>query len=424
MRRLMCATAAGVALAGVVVAAAGGGAGPVEVSSTGALKRALRRAKPGQRILLAGGMYKGGLWVGKVRGKAGAMIEVAAKDPANPPVFRGGTMGFEMADCSYVRLRGLVAEQAEMNNLQFWRSHHIVIQDCISRNVKGRGNCDGIKLTAVTDFLIYNCTVTKWGGEGSGIDMVGCGRGLIARSRFSYPGLKGQTANAVQPKCGAFNIGVYRCRFDDASLRAVQFGGGIGAGRINRYDYTGKLKQTGYSGIDQVAMGNVIVSGGAAVTYASAARCAFEYNTVVNPTRYVMRILFEGGAEPTADSTFARNLIVYGKLISVANVGPRTKPKSFTFADNYWFKRLEPGKSIPKLPAAEKSPAGGKDPKLDKAHKPAADGPAAKYGAHAPGMQKAWAKHTGKFKWAWEQARRIEKAAGRKGEATTRPSGR
>lgn len=410
---------AGVALAAVAAAAWGAAPDPVEVGSTEALKAALMRARPGQRIVLAGGVYKGGLWVGEVRGKPGAMIEVAAKNPADPPIFRGGRMGFEMADCAYVRLRGLVTEQAELNNLQFWRSDHIVIQDCVSRSIKGKGNCDGIKLTAVTDFLVYNCTVTKWGAEGSGIDMVGCGRGLIAKSKFSYPKLTGQTANAVQPKCGAHDIGVYRCRFDDASLRAVQFGGGIGEGRVNRYDYTGKLKETGYSGIDQVAMGNVIVSGGAGVTYASVARCAFEYNTIVNPTRYVLRILFEGGAEPTAEGSFARNLIVHGKLISVANVGPRTKPKSFTFAENYWFNRLAPGKSIPKLPAEEKSPAGGKDPKLDKAHKPAPDSPAKGYGAHAPGLEKAWAKHTGKFKWAWQQARQIEKAA-----AATRPAGR
>lgn len=386
-------------------------AGQVEVASTEALKQALGKAAPGTRIVLAGGKYKGGLWAGKVRGAPGAPVVVAAKDPNDPPIFQGGRMGFEMAESSYVVLDGLVAERAELNNIQFWNSDHIIIRNCTSRNIKGKGNCDGVKLTAVSDFLLYNCTVTHWGAEGSAVDMVGCARGLLMNCGFSYPGVKGHTANTVQPKCGAFNIGVYKCAFVDSSFRAVQFGGGIGPGRINRYDHFGKLKETGYSGIDQVAMGNVISGGAAAVAYCSVAKCAFEYNTIVNPSKYVMRILFEGGEKPTADNTFTHNLIVHGKLESVVNTGPKTRPETFTFAENYWYNILDPARSIPALPAEEESPAGGADPKLDKTFRPAAKGPASNYGAHAPGLAKAWARHTGKFKWAWQQAGRLDALA-------------
>ncbi len=394
---------------GLLLTAATLSARTIGVASTEALKKALAAAAPGTRILLAGGKYKGGLWAGDVHGKPGAPIEIAAKDRNDPPIFQGGRMGFEMARCSYVVLDRLVAERAELNNIQFWNSHHIVIRNCISRDIAGKGNCDGIKLTAVSDFLLDGCFVMKWGAEGSAVDMVGCRRGLITKCTFSYPDVKGQTANTIQPKCGAFNIGVYKCAFEDSSFRAMQFGGGIGPGRINRYDHFGKLKATGYSGVDMVAMGNFIRGGAAAVAYCSAANCAFEYNTIVDPRKYVMRILFEGGEKPTADNTFARNLIVHGKLESVVNVGAKTKPETFRFAENFWFNRLDPAGSIPKLPAAEKSPAGGTDPKLDKDFRPAKAGPAAAYGAHAPGLEKAWAKHTGKFKWAWQQARRLER---------------
>ena len=388
-------------------------AGEVEVNNTEALKQALGKATAGTRIVLAGGRYKGGLWAGKVRGAPGAPIVVAAKDPKNPPVFQGGRMGFEMAQSSYVVLDGLVVEAAELNNIQFWNSHHIIVKNCTSRNIKGKGNCDGIKLTAVGDFLLYNCTVANWGAEGSAVDMVGCARGLIAKCRFSYPNVKGHTSNTIQPKCGAFNIGIYRCSFEDSAFRAVQFGGGIGPGRINRYDHFGKLKETGYSGVDQVAMGNVILGGEAALAYCSAARCAFEYNTILLPRKYVMRILFEGGEKPTADNTFAHNLIVYGKLEGVVNSGPKTRPETFAFAENYWFNRADPAKSIPKLPAAETRPAGGKRPVFDKhVFVQTKDSPAAAYCSHAPGLAKAWAKHTDKFKWAWQQAKRLEEKAG------------
>ncbi|HET6428625.1 MAG TPA: right-handed parallel beta-helix repeat-containing protein [Phycisphaerae bacterium] len=395
------ALAAGIALG----AAAGPSAKAVEAGDTEAVKQALRQAKPGDRIVLPGGVYPGGMFARNVNGQPGKPVVVAAKDPANPPVFRGSDYGFVLESCSHVVLDGLVFEKARVNNLQMFRCRNMVIKDCVSRDIAVQSNCDGIKLTAVRDFLIIGCTVSRWGGEGSAVDMVSCAGGLIMNCRFTYPDLSGQTANTVQPKCGSTGIGVYRCRFDDSSLRAVQFGGGIGPGRENRYDYFGKLKEEGYSGVDMAAMGNVIVGGGAAAVYASSARCAFEYNTIVDPTRYVLRILFEGGDRPTADNRFAGNLIVYGKVIQVANVGGQTKPETFAFADNYWFNRLDPARSVPKLPGPQTAPAGGTDPKLDKDHRPDPKGPAAGYGAHAPGLAEAWKKHTDKFKWAWEASK-------------------
>ena len=62
----------------VLIAPAGFCAEPVEVTNSQALKRALRKATPGTRIALAGGRYKGGLWVGRVHGKPGSPIVVAA----------------------------------------------------------------------------------------------------------------------------------------------------------------------------------------------------------------------------------------------------------------------------------------------------------------------------------------------------------
>jgi len=394
--------------AGIALGATGGlSAKAVEAGDTEAVKQALRQASPGDRIVLPGGVYPGGMYARNVHGQPGKPVVVAAKDPAHPPVFRGADYGFVLESCSHVVLDGLVFEKARINNLQMWSCHNMIIKNCVSRDIAVKSNCDGIKLTAVRDFLIIGTAVSRWGGEGSAIDMVSCAGGLIMNCRFTYPDLTGQTANTVQPKCGSYGIGVYRCRFDDSSLRAVQFGGGIGPGRRNRYDYFGKLKEEGYSGVDMAAMGNVIVSGGAAAAYCSAARCTFEYNTIVNPTRYVLRILFEGGDRPTADNRFAHNLIVHGKLTEVANVGGQTKPETFTFANNYWFNRLDPARSIPKLPGPRTAPAGGADPKLDRDFKPDPKGPAAEYGAHAPGLTKAWAKHTDKFKWAWKASKRF-----------------
>jgi hypothetical protein len=80
---------------------------------------------------------------------------------------------------------------------------------------------------------------------------------------------------------------------------------------------------------------------------------------------------------------------------------------SFSFAHNYWYNCRHPGKSIPRLTARQKDAAGGKDPRLDRDFRPAADSPARDYGAFAPGMEKAWLAQTSRFSWAWQQAQRL-----------------
>jgi len=374
----------------------------VEAKTTGELIEEARRAAPGTRIVLTADTYKGPCKITGMRGKPEALIRIAAKDPARPPVFAGGREAFQLIDCQYVEVSDLVAEKAAVNNVQVGnRSHHVILRNVVSRDIAGRSNCDGMKLPDLTDFLVYNCTVANWGAEGSAVDMVGCARGLFMKCRFRYPRPKGHTANTIQPKGGTFNVGVYKCRFDNANFRAMQFGGRTG----RQYFFRGNYEK-GYECHDTVAMGNVITGGEAAVAFISCTRCTFAYNTIVDPGKFICRVLKEGRGAP-ADNVVRRNLIVHGKLVQHINSSPGTDLKATTFSENYWFNRLEPDRSIPKLPATQQSPAGGTDPKLDKDHKPAEAAKA--YGAHAPEMAKAWAAYTRNFEWAWKHAQRIEK---------------
>ena len=398
------------ALAALAIPAAGlpAGAREVEVRTVESLRAAARAAAPGDRIRVAPGTYAGGCYIESVHGTAAAPVRIEARDPANPPVFQGGDVPFHLNACSHLVVDGLVATGGVENNVQVDFSHHLVLRRVASRAVAGRGNCDGIKMPGVTDFLFHDCAVETWGAEGSAIDMVGCARGLLMKCRFAYPGLKGQTANALQPKGGTVGLGVFRCRFDDASHRALQFGGSTGEAFFHQ-----KNRDAGYEGMDMVAMGNVITGGGAAAAFVSCTRCDVEYNTIVRPRQFVLRILREGGMKPTAGNAFARNLVVYGRLAEIANVGGDVDARSLRFAENYWFNDADPARSVPALPAPEVSPAGGADPRLDAELRPAPDGPAAAYGAHAAGLDGAWERQTGRFAWAWEQAQRIEAAGPR-----------
>lgn len=380
-------------------------AGAIEVDSTAALMHALDHAAPGTRILLAGGTYRGDCRITGLRGKPGEMIEIAAKDPAKPPVFAGGSVAFQLIGCSYVQVEGIVARGAAVNNIQLGdASHHVILKNCISRDIGEQGNCDGIKIPGLTDFLLYNCTVENWGGEGSAIDMVGCARGLLYKCRFSYPNVKGTTANTIQPKGGTNSLGIYGCVFDQADFRAVQFGGSTG----KQYFFQGNY-DAGYEGLDMAAMGNLVVGGECPIAYVSCTRCRFEYNTIVDPTGYLLRVLREGAGKPAADNSFSHNLVVYGQVREALNLGGPADLGSFHVLGNYWYNRQAPDKSIPKLPVPQSQPAGGEDPRFDRKYHPAAGSPAWNYGAHAPGLPHAWSKHTNRFAWAWQQAQRLER---------------
>jgi hypothetical protein len=375
----------------------------VEVGATAQLVEAARRARPGTRIVLTAKTYRGPCKITGVRGRAGAMIRIVARDPAHPPTFSGGTEAFQLIDCRYVEVSDLIAEKATVNNVQVGNgSHHVILRNVVSRDIAGRGNCDGMKLPDLTDFLVYNCTVANWGAEGSAVDMVGCARGLFMKCRFRYPSPKGHTANTIQPKGGTFNVGVYQCRFDDAKFRAMQFGGRTG----KRYFFRGNYEK-GHECYDAVAMGNVITGGEAALALVSCTRCTFAYNTIVDPGKYICRALKEGTGAP-GGNVVERNLIVHGKLVQHINSSPGVDLTKTTFRENYWFNRLKPEASVPKLAARQVRPAGGTDPRLDADFRPAAEAARA-YGAHAEGIRKAWAEHTKKFEWAWRHARRIEK---------------
>ncbi|MBK6940324.1 MAG: right-handed parallel beta-helix repeat-containing protein [Planctomycetes bacterium] len=336
----------------------------VAVDGTDSLRAALRSARPGQRIELAAGEYEA-LFVSGLRGEPDAPIVVTAADRAHPPRF---VAGVHLSSIAHVTLSDLVIERATANGLNIDdggsitdASHHVMLERLVVRDCGGRGNEDGIKLSGVDDLAITECTIERWGRGGSGIDMVGCHRvdvtACTLRDLEDTP-----AASGIQCKGGSSDVAIRLCRFDHAGQRAINAGGSTGEAFFRPHDANYEAKAV-------VVEGCTFVGSLTPIACVGVDGVTIRFNTIVTPSKWVVRILQESTGErfvPSRGGSFTDNLIVYdgGAVREVVNVGPGTEPLSFTFARNHWYRRDDAKRSVPTLPTPEVDARGGEDPRL------------------------------------------------------------
>lgn len=368
-------------------------AADILVRDRGGFNSAMASVKPGDRVLLAPGDYSGNFFFREVHGANRRPIVIAAADANKPPRFVGPTIGLQLSGCSYVELYDLEFTGTDNNALNIddggrpeKPSHHITLRNITVRDIRKRGNVDGIKLSGVGDFLIADCIISGWGDGGSGIDMVGCHRGVVTRTTFRDGG-----ANGLQMKGGSGSIVVRNCRFENAGERALQIGGSTGDDHF-RPPLKDMPANGRYEAKDVRVEGCTFVGGEAAIAFVNADASVVRFNTIVRPGRYAIRILQERNEPefiPCRKGVFEDNLIAFRaeRWAGAANIGGGTDAPSFTFARNLWFCEDRPDRSTPNLPSKEVGGITGKDPlfrdplKNDFAVKPGS--PAAKCGAHA-----------------------------------------
>ena len=348
-------------------------------------------AKPGTRIVIDAGEYAGGLHISNLHGKPGRPIVIAGADPANPPRFRGGGSTIQLSDVSHLELRDLLVSGARGNGINIddggtpaTPSHHVTL-----RNIKitdlPAGNHDGIKLSGLNEFRIENCTIERWGG--SGIDMVGCHRGVITGCRFRDGG-----SNAVQAKGGSSDILVTRSIFENPGHRGVNIGGSTGFAYFRPpIDSIPAGKR--FEAKDIRVEGCTFVGGVAPIAFVGVDGARVRFNTIYNPDRWAIRILQETSSAdfvPCRNGVFEDNLIVFRSdrwASGGVNIGGGTAPNTFRFARNFWFCEDLPNQSKPILPTAELDGVYGKAPHFLNADqldfRVPSTSPARKAGAHA-----------------------------------------
>lgn len=347
-----------------------------DVRDTPSLTAALRSAKPGDVIKVAPGTYAGGISVSGIKGTEKAPVKLTAADPKHPPVIDGGASGLHLSGCSYVEISHLRFTGAKANGLniddgkQPGGSKGIALRDLTITGSGPEGNRDGIKLSGLDNFTVERCRVEAWGSSGSGIDMVGCHDGVISLSTFERDAAgyaKAMMSNGVQMKGGSARVSVQRCRFIRAGGRGVNLGGSTGAPYMRPADTDAEARDLT---VEDCYFEGLM----APVCFVGADGAKVMHNTIVNPGKWVLRILQENRSTaftPCRKGVFTDNIIVYqsGSLGEAVNTGSGTEPATFIFGRNVWFSQDRPSASQRqiRLPSREDHGEHGKDPKLDPA---------------------------------------------------------
>jgi hypothetical protein len=346
---------------------------------------ALGQATPGTRVRIAAGTYGAVGSIARLHGTARAPIALVGDGEVVIDA-AGKAAGMHLADPRYVVIEGLAIRNAVPHGLNIddggsydSPASHIVLRDVAFGRIGDGGNNDCLKMSGVDHFYVER---SRFAGcnQGEAIDMVGCHRGVISGNTFAdMPG------TAVQTKGGSSDVLIHGNRFTGIGQRAINAGGHTGRPYFRPLDASHEAAR-----IRMIA--NVIErSGSAAVVFAGCDACVFANNTIVHPGDYVARIVEEHPERGVGTGGyFVNNVVVFAssRLRGFVDVGPRSRPATFTFGWNLWYAVDDESFAGPEytdgLPA-ETNAIVGRNPLLDATRRPQVGSPALTSGREVPG---------------------------------------
>lgn len=338
------------------------------------IQAAAKFATPGMAIRLGPGVHRGGVLVEALRGRSDAPIWIGG-ERGGGAIIEGGGEAMHLSRAAYVVVHDLEVRGTANNgiNSDDGGRYDDAQAACVQvfrrlkiHDVGSDGNQDGLKLSGVRGFVVDGCEFSRCGGRGSGsgVDMVGCHDGVIARSKFTD-----LSANGVQAKGGTADVLVTRCRMERAGERSINIGGSTGP-EFFRPPLSRDVANAEARRIRVIA--NVFVGSEAPIAFVGATDCVVAHNTIVDPQRWVVRILQEsvtkGGVdfEACGRNRFEANLVSFrrGSIHAGVNVGANVDVASFVFGRNLWFASDGAQGSRLALPVNENGGVVGADPKF------------------------------------------------------------
>lgn len=316
------------------------------------LSQAVAAVQPGDTIEMHAGIYAGGLYFANLQGTAAQWITLrgAAGEEA---VLQGGNNAVQLSDPAYLRIVGLIFRQQTGNGVNVddggsysSPAHHIVFERCTFRDMNASGNNDLLKLSGLDHFEVRECRFLNGAAGGSGIDMVGCHYGLI---RYNY--FENQGSNSIQAKGGTAYVRMEGNTFVDGGQRTLNLGGSTGL-QFFRPD------TAHYEAAHLQVYANTFVGSWAPIAYVGSVHVEVVNNTFYAPENWVIRILQEtvdtSRFLACGDNSFVNNIVYLDRLLNTeTNIGPNTRPQSFTFSHNLWFQAASANWLGPKIPSPD-----------------------------------------------------------------------
>jgi hypothetical protein len=335
------------------------------------INRALQGVQPGDAIRLLPGTHAPGTFISNLAGTSNAPIWLGGVPGQERPLVSGGSIALQLSRVRFVIVENLEISGASANGINCDDggdyANTNATRDVLFRNLSFHhigtgGNQDGLKLSGVYDYAVLDCEFRQLSAGGSGIDHVGCHRGWIARCTFTDAG-----GNAIQCKGGSADIEIRWNRFTHAGARAINLGGSTGF-EFFRPPLTTDAPNTEARNIRVVA--NLFQGSDTPVAFVGAVDSLVANNTLIQPTRWLFRILQEttssGGYTflPCGHNEFFNNLVYFdrSRISTYVNIGANTDAASFQFGHNLWYAFNQPAQSQPTLPAAETNGLYGQDP--------------------------------------------------------------
>ena len=323
------------------------------------LSKASQIVVPGDTILIKSTLTQGDQ-VAELKGIPNNWICIIGKDNAT---YSGGNTALQLSDCEYLYISNITFEKQVLNGVNIddagtfdSPTHHIKLDNCTFRDMAGTGNNDLLKLSGFEDFEITDCTFLNGSPGGSGIDMVGCHKGLIANNYFENMG-----SNCIQAKGGTRDIQITRNMLINGGNRAVNIGGSTGLAFFRPQDSKTESQ-------DMSVYANIFVGGECAVAFVGTVNSQVYNNTIVGSRKWVFRILQET-VDPErflscGDNSFYNNAVQFDDSLSMTvNIGTNTRPETFKFYNNLWYK--EKGRPWNhNLPAKDSNSFTGSSPEL------------------------------------------------------------
>jgi hypothetical protein len=322
----------------------------VEVKNSDELREALGKLAKGDVLKIGPGDYPGGNHVSGIEDLA-----VEALDVKSPPHFKGGKQAWHFSRCAGLKLRNLKCSGQSANGINLDDGGKreepvkgILLEGLEVSEIGPTGNFDAIKCSGLQGLQIKSCAISGWGGQA--IDLVGCSEVLIEGCTITgKPGFSQHTG--PQFKGGCRDVTITKCVLKHAGERPIQAGGSTGL------DYF-RPPGVKYEAKDIFIRENTIEGGMCAAAFTGVDGAEFTGNKILNPEKWVFRVLQETreeGFAPCRNVKIAGNEIRFlrEKVGSEVNVGEGTAVETFRFENNRWIATDRPERSKPKLPVEE-----------------------------------------------------------------------